>query len=162
MWWHAGGDMLVAIRQVSEIVQYEGNCLPRLYLLVTVGMVWDAYADVDQIWIRRGISMDFSFMGFHRFSMDFPTSPEANAGGPRINGWDLAWLGQYGKSSDLEMLDLWELFGLYMSISRPSRSDFDSWNTKTTLRQHVKFRESINWVTKPLILFHFQVLGPRT
>ena len=42
-------DMLVAIRQVSEIVQYEGNCLPRLYLLVTVGMVWDAYAAHFQV-----------------------------------------------------------------------------------------------------------------
>ena len=26
--------------QVFEIVQYEGNCLPRLYMLVTVGVVW--------------------------------------------------------------------------------------------------------------------------
>lgn len=43
------GDMLVAIRQVFEIVQYEGNCLPRLYLLVTVGMVWDAYAAHFQV-----------------------------------------------------------------------------------------------------------------
>jgi len=49
-------DMLVAIRQVSEIVQYEGNCLPRLYLLVTVGMVWDAYAahfQVEQKLVRH-------------------------------------------------------------------------------------------------------------
>jgi hypothetical protein len=29
--------------EVFEIVQYEGNCLPRLYLLVTVGMVSDAH-----------------------------------------------------------------------------------------------------------------------
>ena len=43
------GDMLVVIRQVFEIVQYEGNCLPRLYLLVTVGMVWDAYAAHFQV-----------------------------------------------------------------------------------------------------------------
>eukprot|EP00434_Breviolum_minutum_P006544 symbB.v1.2.005777.t1/scaffold289.1/size287290/22 len=28
-----------SLEEVSEIVQYEGNCLPRLYLLVTVGMV---------------------------------------------------------------------------------------------------------------------------
>lgn len=56
-----------------------------------------------------------------------------------------------------KMLEIVRTFGLYMSISRPSRSDFDSWNTKTMFQQHVKFRKSINWVTKPLIFFHFQV-----
>ena len=28
-----------SLEEAYEIVQYEGNCLPRLYLLVTVGMV---------------------------------------------------------------------------------------------------------------------------
>ena len=37
------GPGMGMVIEVFEIVQYEGNCLPRLYLLVTVGMVSDAH-----------------------------------------------------------------------------------------------------------------------
>ena len=40
--------------EVFEIVQYEGNCLPRLYLLVTVGMVSDPHSKLILFtWPRR-------------------------------------------------------------------------------------------------------------